>query len=88
MFANLDQLSEDLRSKLKDAQEVVAHGRRMIQLYDIPALAQEPLQNMTLNCNFSLYEKILLEDHGFQSMQKALKELKNKRTLPQQESLF
>lgn len=88
IFAHLDQLSEDLRSKLQDARDIVAHGRRMIQLYDIPALAQEPLQNFILDCNFLHYEKILLQDHGFQSMEKALKELKNKRILPQQESLF
>ncbi len=88
LYQHIDEMSEDLRSKLIDCREIADHGKSMVNLYNIPALEQESLDTMKLDCNFSLYEKILLQDHGFQSMAKALKELRNKRELPQQESLF
>ena len=88
LYEHLDEMSEDLRSKLIDCRKIADHGKSMVNLYDIPALEQESLDSMKLDCDFTLYEKILLQDHGFQSMKKALKELRNKRELPQQESLF
>jgi len=81
-------MSEDLRSKLQECRAIADHGKSMVHLYDIPALAQEPLETIKFDCNFHLYEKILVRDHGFQSIEKPLKELKNKRQLPQQDSLF
>jgi len=88
IYDHLPEMSEDLRSKLQECRSIANHGKSMVKLYDITALAQEPLETIKFDCNFPLYEKILLKDHGFQSIERPLKELKNKRQLPQQDSLF
>lgn len=88
MYQHLDEMSQDLSSKLQECRQIADHAKSLVTLYDIPALQEQPVENYLLDCRASVYEKILIKDHQFHSMEKALKELKNKRELPQQESLF
>ena len=88
MYAHIKTLSEDLRSKLQECRAIADKSRILVTLHDIPALHAEPLTTYKLDCNFWLYEKILIQDHGFQSMERPLKELKNKRIMPVQWWLF
>jgi hypothetical protein len=81
-------MPQDLSSKLQECRQIADHAKSLVTLYDIPALQEQSIENYLLDCSATVYEKILINDHQFHSMKKALKELKNKRELPQQESLF
>lgn len=81
-------MSQDLSSKLQDCRGVADHAKSLVNLYNIPVLEEQPLETYAFDCRATVYEKILIHHHQFHSMEKVLKELKNKRELPQQESLF
>lgn len=88
MYANIATMSEDLRSKLQEGQSHVALSRKLIELHHITALDTMSLESFKLNIDFNKYNKVLVQDHNFNSMAKLIDELKKKRIMPVQEWLF
>ena len=88
MYANIATMSEDLRSKLQEWEKHVALSRKLIELHHITALDTMSLESFKLNIDFNKYNKVLVQDHNFNSMAKLIDELKKKWIMPVQEGLF
>ena len=87
IYMSLDQLSEKTRNKLVAAQDTVAHSRKMIQLYDVPAL-DIAIEHYGYNLDFTQLKAILVTQVGFPSMAKWVDDLKASLVRGMQQGLF
>jgi DNA polymerase I len=88
IFEHLSDLSDDMRTKLQDHYQTAQNSRSLVKLQDITPLQNELITAYSLDIDFTVYNRVLLQNHNFTSMNKILQELKNVRTLPQQQALF
>lgn len=88
IYEHLDEISGGVRSKLSEWFENAQSAKKLITLEYAPQTDLFSLDDYVLDIDFLNYERILLHDLKFNSMWKALYELKNSYQMPQQSSLF
>lgn len=88
IYEHLDELSGELKSTMQQYEFDALYCKKLIMLQAVPDLDKITLDHYKLQVDFDLYKRVLVEQHGFHSIQKLIDDLKNIRTKPQQTSLF
>ena len=63
-------------------------AKSLIELEVVPDAELWTLEDLKFEIDFGKYNQVLIQEHNFTSMAKAITELKNKFHMPQQSSLF
>lgn len=85
---NIEWISSWIKDKLIAWREAVFQAKSLIELEVIPDEELWNLEDLKFEIDFDNYKKILVQEHNFTTMDKAITELKNKFHMPQQSSLF
>jgi hypothetical protein len=83
----LDQVSVSVRDKLVAAQGMIAHSRKMIQLYDVPEL-DVMIEHYGYDLDYGQMKQIFRDQVGFPSMVKLVDELQASLVRGVQQGLF
>jgi hypothetical protein len=63
-------------------------SRDLISLHTIPDIESISLANFKLNLDFDKFNRVLVKEHNFHSIEKILNDMKKRFHTPQQVSLF
>ena len=88
IYEHLSEISWSTREKLIEWKEYAENAKKLISLESVPQVELFTLDDYVLNIDFLNYQKVLIENLNFVSMEKSLSELKNSYQKPQQNSLF
>jgi len=73
---------------LIDGRESALQSKQLIQLHTVPEAESTEIANFKLKPDFDHYKNVLVNNHNFHSIEKAINELKKKYETPEQLSLF
>lgn len=88
IYQNIDEISGWIKEKLLEWKEEAFKSKDLISLLDVPEVNAIGIEDYRFDIDFNKYQDILIKEQNFVSMEKAIKELKNKFQMPQQTSLF
>ncbi|HOG15347.1 MAG TPA: 5'-3' exonuclease H3TH domain-containing protein [Candidatus Absconditabacterales bacterium] len=88
IYQHIDEISGGIKEKLLDGKEEAFKSKDLISLLDVPEVNTIGIEDYRFDIDFNKYNEILVKEQNFVSMEKAIKELKNKFQMPQQTSLF
>ena len=88
IYQNIDEINGWIKEKLLEWKEEAFKSKDLISLLDVPEVNAIGIEDYRFDIDFNKYQDILIKEQNFVSMEKALKELKNKFQMPQQTSLF
>lgn len=88
IYQNIDEINGWIKEKLLEWKEEAFKSKDLISLLDVPEVNAIGIEDYRFDIDFNKYQDILIKEQNFISMEKALKELKNKFQMPQQTSLF
>ncbi|HPC34659.1 MAG TPA: 5'-3' exonuclease H3TH domain-containing protein [Candidatus Absconditabacterales bacterium] len=88
IYQNIDEINGGIKEKLLEGKEEAFKSKDLISLLDVPEVNAIGIEDYRFDIDFNKYQDILIKEQNFVSMEKALKELKNKFQMPQQTSLF
>lgn len=88
IYEHLPEISWSTREKLISWREYAQNAKKLISLELVPQVDLFTLQDYELNIDFVNYQRVLIQNMNFVSMEKTLTELKNTYQKPQQNSLF
>lgn len=88
IYENIDSIKWANKQKLIEWKEYAESAKRLIKLEYNQEVNNFELKDYKLELDFNNYNKVLINDYNFISMEKILIELKNKYFMPQQSSLF
>ena len=88
IYENINSISWTTKQKLEEWKDAAFAAKKLITLEYNPEIDNFDINNYKLNIDFNNYNKILIQEYNFKSMEKSLNELKNKYIMPQQNSLF
>jgi len=88
IYKHIDEISGWIKDKLIEWKEEAFKAKGLIELENVPEVEEINLEQYKFDIDFDNYKKVLVTEHNFGSMEKAITELKNKFHMPQQSSLF
>lgn len=88
IYAHIQELSADVKEKLETSKEVLDIAQSLVSLQTVPDVQNDMPGKYTFNPDFHMYERVLVQEHGFASMKKIIDELKKVYVAPTQNSLF
>lgn len=88
IYAHIDEITGDVKQKLIDGKEEAYKSRGLIELKEVQEVKDSLLDHFKLEFDFAKYRKVLVEEHQFQSFEKAIDELKKHIQMPMQAGLF
>ena len=88
IYDHIDEITGDVKQKLIDGKESAIQSKQLIQLHTVAGIEETNIENFKLKPDFDHYKNVLVNNHNFHSIEKAINELKRKYETPQQQSLF
>ncbi len=88
IYSNLDEIWWSTKEKLIKWVDFATNAKKLISLEYAPQVELFSIDDFKLDIDFYNYQKVLIQENHFNSMEKALIDLKNLYQKPQQSSLF
>lgn len=87
IYANIDKIKGAIKQKLIDGKESAYHSKGLIKLMDVPEIHDMPIP-WSVTFDFAKMQQVLVEEHGFTSLEKLIIGLKKQWQAGEQLGLF
>lgn len=77
IYANIDEITGALHTKLTEGKKSAYESKALIQLMDVPDLAWVDIKEYNISYDFEVFHSVLLDEWRFAGLEKSIKELKN-----------
>lgn len=87
IYANIENITGATKQKLIDGKESAYHSKGLIELMDVPEIHDMEIP-WSVTFDFAKMHRVLVEEHGFTSLEKLIDGLKKQWQAGEQLGLF